>query len=298
MVEFWATWCGPCAESIPHLTELARAHKDVRFIGISILEENDKKHVQEFVAAMGDKMNYTVGYPGNKDGMAQTWMTAARQRGIPTAFLVQRGRVVWIGHPVALGKPLERLAQGTLDVDAELKKFEAKLRAEDEAAARMAAVAECERLFDAGERAAAKAALAKIEETPEGRSEAEPLRMVWLCLEEPRVWREKMVAAMEASTQEGSEFALFVANNAGRAPDECRWLTGELTARFPDNWYTWLCGARMARVLGEWDAALAYAERSRGAVLAFQASNPDVPKGNAMDVIEALEEDVRASRGR
>jgi hypothetical protein len=106
-----------------------------------------------------------------------------------------------------LKRPLEQLARGELDVGAELKEFEAKLSAQDAAAARIAAVEECARLFDAGEREAAKAALAKIEETAAGKAAGEPLRMVWLCVEEPRAWREKMVAGMELSKQEGSEFA-------------------------------------------------------------------------------------------
>ena len=37
VVEFWATWCGPCRQSIPHLTELQKkyADKNVRIIGIT-----------------------------------------------------------------------------------------------------------------------------------------------------------------------------------------------------------------------------------------------------------------------
>src|SRR6476661_7319275 len=38
VVEFWATWCGPCKVSIPHLTELAKQYKNVKFIGVSIWE--------------------------------------------------------------------------------------------------------------------------------------------------------------------------------------------------------------------------------------------------------------------
>src|SRR5262249_17044980 len=39
VVEFWATWCGPCKTSIPHITELAK--KDAgkaTFIGVSVFE--------------------------------------------------------------------------------------------------------------------------------------------------------------------------------------------------------------------------------------------------------------------
>ena len=35
VVEFWATWCGPCRTSIPHLIELQKKFKDVMFVGIS-----------------------------------------------------------------------------------------------------------------------------------------------------------------------------------------------------------------------------------------------------------------------
>jgi thiol-disulfide isomerase/thioredoxin len=59
VVEFWATWCGPCRVSIPHLTELQKKFKTqgVTFIGVS--DETEDK-VKPFVDKMGDKMDYTV----------------------------------------------------------------------------------------------------------------------------------------------------------------------------------------------------------------------------------------------
>ena len=43
VVDFWATWCPPCREEIPHLNRLHRKYKDqgVNFVGISV-DENPK----------------------------------------------------------------------------------------------------------------------------------------------------------------------------------------------------------------------------------------------------------------
>ena len=57
LVEFWATWCGPCRTSIPHLTEMQKRFKDVVFVGVS---DEDAQTVKKFVTKMGDKMDYTV----------------------------------------------------------------------------------------------------------------------------------------------------------------------------------------------------------------------------------------------
>src|SRR6476469_6962935 len=59
VVEFWATWCGPCKATIPHLTEMAHKYKDVTFIGTSVWEHSDSD-VEPFVKEMGDKMDYHI----------------------------------------------------------------------------------------------------------------------------------------------------------------------------------------------------------------------------------------------
>lgn len=122
VVEFWATWCGPCKVSIPHLTELQKKYPDVSFIGVSVFED-DPSGVAPFVKEMGDKMGYRVavdkvadGASANEGAMAQNWMAAAGEQGIPAAFIVDKeGRVAWIGHPMSMDKPLEAIVAGTWD---------------------------------------------------------------------------------------------------------------------------------------------------------------------------------------
>jgi Thiol-disulfide isomerase and thioredoxins len=122
VVEFWATWCGPCKITIPHLTKLQKQYKDVQFVGVSIWE-NDQSLVKPFVQEQGDNMDYTVcmdvvpeGKQGNEGAMALNWMQAAGENGIPSAFIIKGGKIQWIGHPMQMDKPLEQIVAGTWNV--------------------------------------------------------------------------------------------------------------------------------------------------------------------------------------
>jgi thiol-disulfide isomerase/thioredoxin len=121
VVEFWATWCGPCRTTIPHLNKLHQkfAEKGMIFIGQNCFED-DEPAVQEFVKKMGDAMSYRIALDDTSvEGgvMAQTWMAAAGQYGIPCAFVVGKdGNVLWIGHPAKLTETmLDEVVAGTFD---------------------------------------------------------------------------------------------------------------------------------------------------------------------------------------
>src|SRR5262252_8981907 len=89
IVEFWATWCGPCKVSIPHLNEIYTKFKDKDLIVVGQdCWERDDKLVEPFVKEMGEKMTYRVVMDDKsqekKGVMAITWMDAAGRNGIPS----------------------------------------------------------------------------------------------------------------------------------------------------------------------------------------------------------------------
>ena len=143
IVEFWATWCGPCRASIPHLSELQKEYKDITFIGQDCWE-NDASAVKPFVEQMGDKMDYRVAIDDVSDGgrgrMATTWMQAAGENGIPTAFLINGdGIIAYIGHPMTLDAVLKSYVAGKFDLKAEAKKHEAMKKLDQDLNAAMQA---------------------------------------------------------------------------------------------------------------------------------------------------------------
>jgi thiol-disulfide isomerase/thioredoxin len=136
IVEFWATWCGPCVATIPHVNELQQkfADKGLVVIGQNVWERQDDK-VKPFVGKMGDKMTYRVAMDDKSDGgkgrMAETWMQAAGQNGIPAAFVVdKKGTIAWIGHPARLNEELlGEIIAGTFDTAAHAE----QMKKQDEA---------------------------------------------------------------------------------------------------------------------------------------------------------------------
>ena len=127
VMEFWATWCGPCKAGMPHLSELQKAYADagVTIIGVS---REEPKVVKDFLAKeeWDQKMQYTVALDDESKTNA-AYMKAARQNGIPCAFVVdQKGRVAWIGHPMTMDEPLKQIVAGEWDIEKARTDFEKK----------------------------------------------------------------------------------------------------------------------------------------------------------------------------
>jgi peroxiredoxin len=83
MLNFWATWCGPCREEIPGLVDLQSKYRDRGLVLIGISMDDDPAPVREFYDRY--RMNYPVAM-GN-DALTERFGGIV---GLPTTFLIQR----------------------------------------------------------------------------------------------------------------------------------------------------------------------------------------------------------------
>jgi thiol-disulfide isomerase/thioredoxin len=89
IVDFWATWCGPCRRGIPDLIKLQKKYKNkIAVIGISLDQQETQKDVVPFIK------NYGINYPvvlGNVDVVTNYGNINA----IPTTFIIdQQGKII------------------------------------------------------------------------------------------------------------------------------------------------------------------------------------------------------------
>jgi len=154
VLEFWATWCGPCVGGMPHLSELQERHRGdgVTIIGVSdeslpkvtsFLFQEDRRDGK----LQNDRTHYILAT--DPDGsVKRDYFLAAGQSGIPCAFLIGRdGLVEWIGHPMSMDEPLAAVIAGTWDRETFKAEFDAQQaykRMMREARPRMVAAVEAE----------------------------------------------------------------------------------------------------------------------------------------------------------
>src|SRR5579864_6980017 len=88
LLNFWATWCGPCRAEIPGLIRIQEAYKDrLQIIGMDV-DDDDQEQLREFVKDQG--INYPVATTAVPVRLAYGGIGA-----LPTMFIInQDGKVV------------------------------------------------------------------------------------------------------------------------------------------------------------------------------------------------------------
>ena len=100
VLEFWATWCGPCIAAVPHMDSLQEKFKKSGIYFISITDE-PKQKVENLlkripftsIVVSDQSKNTQVQFGDGKEGIPS----------IPLTVLInKKGIVSWIGYPLLL----------------------------------------------------------------------------------------------------------------------------------------------------------------------------------------------------
>jgi len=110
LIDFWASWCPPCAKSLPLLAKLEQKYKNLAIVTINI--DDEKENARQFLHKLN--VDLTVVYDADKKVVS-----AYNVPELPSAYLIdQYGkiRLVHSAYNEEQVKKLEFTIRGLLDI--------------------------------------------------------------------------------------------------------------------------------------------------------------------------------------
>ncbi|RUU06235.1 TlpA family protein disulfide reductase [Mesorhizobium sp. USDA-HM6] len=133
IVDFWATWSGPCVIAMPHLMQLQDKYKNsgVEVVGVAADEDAStaleaRTRLDAWLNEKCSNLNYRIAFDDTGE-MNRLWMEPSISVGIPTSFVVDRdGHIAFIGHPMQLDEILPEVLNGSWRTSDQAKAVDAE----------------------------------------------------------------------------------------------------------------------------------------------------------------------------
>jgi len=121
LLEFWATWCGPCRISLPHLTELQHKYKDKGLVVIGIaLGDEPTSTIKAYLKQAGSKIDFPIAID-KRGATSRAFLSSLGINSIPWSFVIDRdGLLAWHGSPFEVDRVIEQCLDGTFNLKARL----------------------------------------------------------------------------------------------------------------------------------------------------------------------------------